>query len=163
MVCWYKYRTDRNSAFCSSVSHRKFNLCLCNTGAAFLSLYCFSPSEFIAYYAFLCFSPHFHSPFGRGCELQFVLLSHKPARFPTYSGRGSVLVKMYLFLPPITVMSSTPCGSCWLLYQSFLLVECFSNCSVSSNSLSLLHEQFKHLDSLVLILLLQQRESGVNP
>lgn len=57
MVCWYKYRTDRNSAFCSSVSHRKFNHCLCNTGAAFLSLYCFSPSEFIAYYAFL-FSPH---------------------------------------------------------------------------------------------------------
>lgn len=64
MVCWYKYRTDRDSVFRSSGPHWKFNHCLCNTEA----LYFLNPREFISYYAFLCVSPHIHSPLCRGCE-----------------------------------------------------------------------------------------------
>lgn len=117
MVCWYKYRTDRDSVFRSSGPHWKFNHCLCNTEA----LYFLNPREFISYYAFLCFSPHIHSPLCRGCELLFVLLSHKLSLsiFPPTVEEAQYLWKHICF--------SLPSPACHLHVTAVGFHTCFSS------------------------------------
>lgn len=141
LMDWYKYRTDRNSAFCSSVLHWKFNHCLCNTGATSLSFYFFNPCEFISYMPssislhmftllfvesvnyclfFLTNFPslfsHLHWKRLRSCENVFVSLSHL----------RHVIYSMWELLVSVPVFP----------------VEYLSNYSVSSNSLLLLPEKF---------------------